>query len=353
MIKYSYITIEQPIGCFYIISIKAKDLLPMVGVERRSLSKTGIQRDLQIRRVGEIASYCSDPDATFPTSIIIGINDKDHVHIDYNTNEIWFDEGFIVGSVIDGQHRLAGIAKSDFAEKYELPVVLMFDLTLEEQAYIFSIINGKQAPMNTSLIYDLFELSSVRSPQRTAHEIARAFNKEPESPFYNRLKMLGRRMPNQEVALISQGFFAESLVKQILKNSEKGFRPHQLEGMDRVKGMPLRDMYLDNEDNIIYKVMFNCFSALRELFPEYWETPSSNILWKTSGFGGVMKALPELVLFGIYKNSISQSFFKMCFTNFKTYLTTKGVSLTNDYFPGGGDQVQSRVAKYILEANGL
>lgn len=74
---------------------------------------------------------------------------------------------------------------------FELLVVLIFDLTEEEKAYIFSIINSKQIKVSMNLIYDLFELSEKRSPQKTVHEMARALNQKEAFPFHNRLKMLG------------------------------------------------------------------------------------------------------------------------------------------------------------------
>lgn len=350
---YKYITIDQPIGRFYVVSINAVDLLSMVGIERRSEYENGAQRELDRKRVSDITNYCSDPDATFPTSIIVNVTDASCVKLNEEKSEMEIDTDVQIGTVIDGQHRLAGISKSSFAEKYQVPVVLMFELTPEEQAYVFSIINGKQAPMNKSLIIDLFALSTVRSPQRTAHEIARALNKEEKSPFCNKLKMLGYKAPEQEIAMISQGTFANELIKIILKRNEYGLRPHQLQNLDRVKGWPIRDMYIDNQDKIIYQIILNCFNALKEVFPEYWEKPKTNILWKTSGFGGIMKSLPDLVMYGINQKSINVTFFRMCFNNFKKYLESKNIQLTSGNYPGGGEQLQKNIARDILIANGL
>lgn len=69
----------------------------------------------------------------------------------------------------------------------------MIDLTEEEKAYIFSTINSNQTKVDKSLIYDLFDLSKTRSPFKTAHYIARNMNTETNSPFKNKLKMLGKK----------------------------------------------------------------------------------------------------------------------------------------------------------------
>ena len=87
----------------------------------------------------------------------------------------------------------------------------MFDLTEEEKAYVFSIINSKQTKVSSSLIYDLFSLSQHRSPTKTAHEIARALNRNTESPFYKRLKMLGKKIEGEDKATLSQGTFVKYL----------------------------------------------------------------------------------------------------------------------------------------------
>ena len=187
-----YIEINQPIGTFYIVNIKAKDLLCLSVVTRRMDNTIGVQRDLSRGRVKEIAEYCKSPDATFPTSIIVCIKSSD-VKIEGRTITI-DDNASGIFEILDGQHRLFGISESMQEDAFELPVVLMFDLTEEEKAYIFSIINSKQTKVSMSLIYDLFDLSEKRSPQKTVHELARALNQKEDSPFHNRLKMLGKNL---------------------------------------------------------------------------------------------------------------------------------------------------------------
>ena len=191
MIQLKYIEIKQPIGTFYFSKINAKLLGEIVNVTPRSADHSAIQRDESKDRINEIAKYCSDPDATFPTPIIVSVYENADVIINNDTIEI--GDNAIIGEVIDGQHRLKGILKSNLAELFELPLVLLFKLTEEEKAYVFSIINSKQTKVSMSLIYDLFALSRHRSPQKTAHEIARALNKSKESPFFNRLKMIGNK----------------------------------------------------------------------------------------------------------------------------------------------------------------
>ena len=64
--------INQPIGSFYVGKIDSSVLIQISKVSRRS-NNSGTQRELQENRVKEIAKYCEDPDATFPTPVVISI----------------------------------------------------------------------------------------------------------------------------------------------------------------------------------------------------------------------------------------------------------------------------------------
>ena len=75
--KIPIIEVKQPIGTFYISKIPASTLINIVKPIRREydplLKKThgGVQRFLSPTRVRQIANYLSDPDSTFPTSVIV------------------------------------------------------------------------------------------------------------------------------------------------------------------------------------------------------------------------------------------------------------------------------------------
>ena len=279
MITTPFIEITQPIGSFYITKLRAVDLSLIVNVTPRSASPSAIQRDESSSRINEISRYCSDPDATFPTPIIISVYENAEIHTNNNCFEIQVDEGKKIGEVIDGQHRLKGILKSDYLDRFELPVVLIFNLSEEEKAYVFSIINSKQTKVSMSLIYDLFALSRHRSPQKTSHEIARALNKNTDSPFYNRLKMLGKKENNQELATLSQGTFVKHLIKLLSKNPDEDFRcSKRNKKFKEIPTLPLREYFIRDEDKIILKILLNVFNALKDVFPNEWENPLKNIM---------------------------------------------------------------------------
>lgn len=352
MITLDYIEIRQPIGTFYLCSIPARRLLKMVDVRPRSKQGDGVQRDLSEVRIKKIGEYCSDPDAIFPTPIVVSLDSNAGVYIDEEKRKIIVkNENTIVGDVIDGQHRLWGIERSNNIDAFTLPVVLMFDLTTEQKAYVFSTINSNQVKVSPSLIYELFDVAEIRSPHKTVHQIARVMNNAEDSPFYNRLKMLGKKESNQDNATLSQGTFAKSVLKLISRNPDSDtLRMKRGDVLMRDDRCPLRDYFILGKDEVITKILMNCYGALKDVFLDEWKAPKTNILWKTTGFSAVIYALPSLIRKGVREKVLTKDYFKMCFTTFKETLELEKVSLTSEHFPGGGEQNQKKLAKIIIDS---
>lgn len=365
ILELPYLEFEQPIGTFYMTVIEAETLIQIIDIRRRGersdyvmslwndkpkSHEEGVQRKESADRVSKISKYCEDPDATFPTPIIVSIyQDVDVVD---NGNKFTFNLGEEerIGDVIDGQHRLLGIAKSGKSDRFKLPVALMFNMNVEEKAYVFSTINSTQTKVSMSLIYDLFELSTKRSPQKTAHEIARSLNKMEKSPFHNRLKMLGKKEANQYFATLSQGTFVKQLLTLISRNPDEDFsKMKQGIAIERYN-LPLRLYFIEGRDDIILKILMNCFTALKEVFINEWENPANNVLWKTTGYGAIIKAFPYLHERGVNKKDLSENYFYECFINLKSYMEKKQEDFSKKFYAGGGEQLQQKLADYIKEA---
>lgn len=342
VIETPVILISQPIGDFYVGRINASELEAAVYINRKSENERGIQRDLMSRRLKEIKDYCRDVDATFPTSIILSVDtSKSDVKciITNNNMRLEFEDRF--GSVIDGQHRLEGIWRSGKAHLFELPVVFTIDPTVEDEAYIFSIINSTQRKVDPSLIYDLFDVSSNRSPKKTVHDIARAFNGRNNSPFYNRLKMLGKKTSNQEDATLSQGSFGKRILSLITKNANEDARMIKRgEELKSDERCIFREYFIAQEDDVIMKILLNCFNALKNVFPDQWRDPHNNILWKTTGYHAVIDSLPTIYAYGIRKKDLSQTLFETVFRKFKESIDSKQLSLTSDHYGSGETQTK-------------
>jgi DGQHR domain-containing protein len=348
MKKIKYLKIEQPIGTFYLTSMEAATLAKVATVERRNENPDAVQREQSVSRIKEIAKYCGESDATFPTPIIIAVKEDADVRID--EDYILFNEDEVLGEVIDGQHRLEGLKASNYLTKFQMPVVLMFDLYPSQKAYVFSIINSKQTRVNMSLIYDLFALSDKRSPYKTCHETARALNIDKESPFYNRLKMLGKKEESQDLASLSQGTFIKYLMELISKNPDDDTRKIKKgEQIEPNEKLPFRQYFIDNQDPVIFKILLNLFNGVKDAFEEEWNNPNQYIISKPIGFGSVIKAYPTIHKIGVEKNKLTRDFFKDTFIDFKTHLNEKNISLTSEHF-GSNEQARTKLANLIIES---
>lgn len=120
--------------------------------------------------------------------------------------EKWAPKGLEPFEVIDGQHRLWAfdevLADDSLPGDFELPVVAFTGLDVGWQAYLFWSINVSPKRINPSHAFDLFPLlrsaewletfSDLRIyRQARAQELTEILFTQPESPFHNRINMLG------------------------------------------------------------------------------------------------------------------------------------------------------------------
>jgi DGQHR domain-containing protein len=347
MIKCNYIKFEQPAGTFYLSKMTPREIKSISKVETRA-DAGGPQREESIKRRAEISNYCKDPDATFPTPIILSIN-TEYIE-NFSSTSFEISQTAEIASILDGQHRLAGILASDHIDDFELPVVIVMDLTEEEKAYIFSIINSKQTKVPPSLIYDLFDVSTYRSPQRTCHEIARSFNTDIKSPFYERLKMLGKG--GGELASISQGSFIKSLLKLITNKPEVYAVNIKNSETLTPENKPFNKYFREEKDDVIRKILFNLFNAVRKVFPKEWEQPEDYILSKSIGYGAILKAYPKIHELGESKRTLSYEFFTEIMEKFKEKLEESDLELTSQHFSSNEQSINklAQIIKQVIEA---
>lgn len=352
MINLHMIEITQSVGTFYVGKIKSSSLIKVAKTIRRN-EKGGVQRELAQKRVKEIAKYCEDPDAAFPTPIILSVKDEDIISMKQISEscdlyEMIIDDSVEFAEILDGQHRVEGIkAATDF--EVELMIVMMFDLTEEEKAYIFSTINSNQTKVDKSLIYDLFELSNTRSPYKTCHEIARIMNADKNSPFYGKLKMLGKK--SDKTAVLSQGTFVNYLCRLISNKPQQDM-------VDLKNGLQikmdsryiLRKYFIEGRDDIILKLLNNYFSAVENIFRDEWQNSVEYILSKTTGYGALLKAFPSFYKKGMKRKKLSQEYFESEFEKVKKYLYVNDIKLTSESIPSG-EQGQKKLAEIFIQGS--
>jgi hypothetical protein len=93
------------------------------------------------------------------------------------------------------------------------------------------------------------------------------------------------------------------------------------------------EYFIRKDDSTILKILINLFQAVYEIWPKEWENPDISILTKTTGFTGIMKALPMLIKKGKLKTDLSVKYFKNIFLLVRNELDAKGVKLDSNNFP--------------------
>jgi DGQHR domain-containing protein len=325
---------DQPAGSFLLAAMPADQIIRISRADPRKFdsitmeSTGGIQREPSRVRIKEIAEYANSVDATFPTPILLAL-DEGSYSLNANALEI---TGERIADIVDGQHRVLGLEQSHRSADFIIPVVFILDATEEQKALIFATINGKQTKVPASVIYDLFGITKTRSPQKTAHEIARALNSASGSPWYNRLKMLGKKSPGSNETL-SQGTFIKFLLDHISSDPAK-----DMDIMKRGEKPQPRDKCVFNEywrkeeDSTILKILMNLFHGAKNTWPTEWQNPNISILTKTTGFNGIMRALPEMVNKGKSRGDLSESYFSSIFAAVKNTMDARSIPLTSEHF---------------------
>jgi DGQHR domain-containing protein len=318
--KLRAIKVSQPIGDLFIAAMDQKliqditffDVRRRIAEERDVERYLGIQRPLQPRRVDELHSYVNFMDATFPTSIILAI-DSDYAQFDEDSGYLTIsntapgDDAPTIAfrnlcRVIDGQHRIAGLEGSK-QEKFDVIVSIFIGSDISDQAYVFATVNLEQTKVNKSIAYDLFELARTRSPIKTCHNIAVALDRTEGSPFYRRIKRLGVATEGRQAETLTQSTFVNALVGYISDNPKqdrddliRGEKLKHVQGREAQR-FCFRNLFIDEEDIKIGKIVEQYFVAVRERWPEAWDYNGPGIMLnRTNGFRALMKLFGKVYL---------------------------------------------------------
>ena len=318
-----------------------------------------IQRFVENSRVQKIADFLTnDPDATFPTNIVLHIPENiieeqryEEGFLNITLKQKVFDEikkekGDVLITIIDGQHRIRGIEiaikrleeqintaakanrishsdevskKLDFyvdrlkdLRNIHLVVSFFVNISLEYQAMIFSTINRTQKKVSADLVSSLFGLDTSDTPQKTALQVVLSLNGHKHSPFYKRIKLYGGDYSKQSNPPLSQATMVRSIVALIsenLREAENDRYRKRKELFKRSSGsskfLPFRNFYASNKDNLISDILFYYFNSVRATFKHkktgrnYWDfnnlNKPDNILQTSVGYEALLKLLVDIL----------------------------------------------------------
>lgn len=320
-IRIPVFTAVQPIGTFFVGVMPAKELLTICEFDyRRIVQKAGykdflgVQRQLKSDRVSAIRKYIDTVDATFPTSIVLSVDDR-------CSNLLWEGDRTILeiaeyeddenpqmsivlansASIIDGQHRLKAFDCEGVPERFEVSVSFFIGIDDATEASVFSTVNLAQTKVNKSLVYDLFSFEKSRSPERTCHEIAVAMDKLESSPFFKRIKRLGTSTEGRVDETLSQATFVRGLLPFITndpvvdRDIGKRFGFWEPAPARKERQQFFRPYFVSSQDEKILAIMINYFSAVKKRWPEAWAgNITGGILNRTNGYYALMRFLREV-----------------------------------------------------------
>ncbi|ESZ50743.1 DGQHR domain-containing protein [Mesorhizobium sp. RSR565B] len=316
------VRVTQPIGDFYVGAIGSRDLFEITYFDIRKIliedgldTYLGIQRQLNPKRVDEIRQYVRSADATFPTAVILAVpeNCVELSPVEKNGDRFFNmklsnfpapeseDERILyrqIARVIDGQHRIAGLEKYP-ETNFEVNVSIFVGADIADQANIFATVNINQNKVNRSLVYDLFEYSKSRSPEKTCHNIAVALDRTEGSPFYKRIKRLGIATEGRYNETLSQATVVQGVLQyicanriQILQDRDIGRRGNRWPRVtpQEAEKLVLRPMFVEERDGEIANLIWEYFSAVQQRWPTAWGNSGRGIMLnKTNGFDALMR----------------------------------------------------------------
>ena len=349
MLKVPAIRVEQPLGVFFAVALKAEFLLKVCYTIRAELLEDqedqeiiehnkpkgmfqnllslsgGAQRKRDNTRIESIKTFTETVDASFPNSIILGANynengnlvqDPEQIDIDIDNRIRWRIEEengnyFLIipteeklASIIDGQHRVFAFTNSKNKDM-QLLCSIYLDLPMPYHAQIFTTINMNQKKVDKNLAYNLFQFdleqgsSDTWSPETLAVYFARVLSEDKTSPFYKKMRL---GISDDNSTSISMASIVDGIMELITskpKMDREALHSKKIgEGRTRAllinnpHNSPLRDLYLMNKDRTIYDIIFHYFTAVNNILIPTINT--NHVFKRTLGIQALFDFLKEI-----------------------------------------------------------
>lgn len=303
-----------------------------------SSEDSGLQRRTDIKRIEEISSYTREATGlVFPTPIVLSLNVFNSTEESLSKQELednYFTENFgtidykdfdsMEFTIIDGQHRLAGLVDAFNRSKIDIdmPVTIVLGASLSEATEIFIQINGNQRKVDRSMIYDLYgniDKKEYEDIKKFVH-VASILNERQNSPFFNMVKRLG-----SGTGTISQAFLLDNII-------------YAFKEMNMIKNS-LQDTY---------SYLYLYFSIVKDVFYNIWENngrDSSQIV-KTNGIGALF-----LIMINLYKRYGSVILEKNQIKYFEFFRQRSNFDWDSNEWNGTGNKIQKKISQNFIDLN--
>lgn len=346
-IELKIMEVNQHIGTLYLSKINGSLLYKMAKADILKITSNvdyeGIQRELDHRRVEQIKKYLKTEFSAFPNTIILNIDSEKIISTEGDIMRICVTGDTF--SIIDGQHRLAGFEDGDI-EDFEVPISLFVDLDIADQALLFSTINSEQKKVDPSQKMSLEKYSKVNTPKKAVTDLVYALNMDEESPWYKRIKLTGKKDEMSENGIIALKTFATPIIDFIYNDTDNYVIRDWLnkgKSIDSIKQYNKEryifwDFYVNNHMDVVYKILFNYFSAISHLLPNDWGNRNS-ILTKTTGYNAMMKLFRNLFFVCMEEKDFSEEFMQKRLEKLSDF----SGNITSDIYGGSGYSSSTRL----------
>jgi len=152
----------------------------------------GFQRNLNVSRAEDIASYIDNDVGTIPGAIVLSAQPVAELEYNGKTRTLSFIKNKKSFFILDGQHRVYGFRKAKTSLR--VPVVIYNGLKKSEEVRLFIDINTKQRPIPGELLLHIKRLAETEENWETLlRQVFDLFNKEQDSPLFGLLTPTERR----------------------------------------------------------------------------------------------------------------------------------------------------------------
>ena len=328
-------------------------------------SLEGTQRLTKDSRLTEIADYIQRVDAVFPNSIIVAANHNSNLGYDQGESEaiererngdgsienldieseslVWtireINEGIYrlcipsnaqTAAIIDGQHRLFSFAKvdADTLASMNLLCSIFFDLPKALQAQIFATINSTQKRVDRSLTFELFgynvfeEDEDYWTPDKLAVFFTRKLGTDENSCLRGHIAVAPKldeglkNLASQKKWNVSTAVVVDGILRLISSNPKRDSN-FMKKGKARTRedlgregsrdNSPLRELFTDVNDALLYTMVSNYLSACHQVF---WQKSSNDsFIKKTVGVQALFDILREISKQSLNDKNIRESYF--------------------------------------------
>lgn len=349
------LAVEQPIGEFFVGVMNSTDLLDISYADIREIERDldtylGIQRKISPARRKDLGEYVNTKDAVFPTSVILAVeegcaswDEKAGTLTLSSTKEVDFDH---IAKVLDGQHRLEGLKNLKSGQVFQINVTVFVAADIADQANIFATVNLAQTKVNRSLVYDLYDYAQSRSPQKSAHDITVALDRTTGGPFFERIKRLGTRTSGRAGETLTQATVVTAILELVTatpmidRDTLMRGKKLRLATSIELRSLPLRNLFIEDQDISIAKLINSYFSSVRSIWPEAWaDLSKGNIMPRTNGFRAFMRAFADLYVDMCHGTRVGAIFSSSEFADrLNAVQLTDGDFNTGRYAPGNSGE---------------